>query len=87
MHVTFENSKLQVCGITGRQYTYSQMRDHSAALALKLQNKLKLKGGEAVAVCLPNIPEYPTAVLGPLEAGLVVTPINPYYNAGKKFTE
>lgn len=60
------------------------MRDQSAALALKLQNKLKLKVGESVAVCLPNIPEYPSAILGPLEAGLVVTPINPYYNAGKR---
>lgn len=76
--------KIKVCGITGRQYTYSQMRDQSAALALRLQTKLKLKFGESVAVCLPNIPEYPSAVLGPLEAGLVVTPINPYYNAGNK---
>lgn len=58
------------------------MRDFSAALALRLQNNLKLKVGESVAVCLPNIPEYPAAILGPLEAGLVVTPINPYYNAG-----
>lgn len=73
----------QVCGITGRSYTYSRLRDHSAALAIRLHSKLNLQIGETVAVCLPNIPEYPIAVLGAMEAGLVVTTINPIYTASE----
>lgn len=31
---------------------------------------------------LPNIPEYPIALLGSTEAGLVVTTFNPIYTSG-----
>lgn len=72
-----------MCGVTGRKYTYSQLRDHSAAFALRLQQKFKLKPGDIIAICLPNCPEYPVAIFGAIEAGLVVTTINPIYTAGK----
>lgn len=72
-----------MCGITGRSYTYSQLRDHSAALAIRLHSKLNLHIGDVIAFCLPNIPEFVTATLGSIEAGLVVTTINPIYTAGK----
>lgn len=79
MHI----SLLQVCGITGRSYTYSQLRDHSAALAIRFQTKFNFHIGDVIAVCLPNIPEYPIATLGAIEAGLIVTTINPIYTACK----
>lgn len=72
-----------MCGITGRQYTYSRLRDHSAALAIRLNSKLNLQIGDVIAVCLPNMPEFPIASLGAIEAGLVITTINPIYTAGK----
>lgn len=75
--------QFQVCGITGRSYTYSRLRDHSAALAIRLQKKLNLQIGDVIAVCLPNIPEFPIAALGAIEAGLILTTINPIYTAGK----
>lgn len=71
----------QVCGVTGRQYTYARLRDHSVAVAIRLQKKFKR--GDVAAICLPNIPEFPIALLGILEAGLVVTTINPIYTAGQ----
>lgn len=71
----------QVCGITDRQYTYAEMRDNCAALAVRLQ-KLGYKQGQTLAVCLPNLPEFPIAALGALEAGLVVTTVNPIYTPG-----
>lgn len=37
-----------------------------------------------LAICLPNIPEYPIAFLGSVEAGLTITTVNPMYTAGKK---
>lgn len=72
---------LQVCGVTGQQYTYAQLRDHSAALAIRLQRKIKI--GDVAAICLPNIPDFAIALLGVLEAGLIVTTINPIYTAGE----
>lgn len=74
----------QVDVITGRQYTFAELRDSSAALAVRFQTKFKLVKGDVVAICLPNLPEYPGAVLGAIEAGLTVTTVNPIYTAGKK---
>lgn len=74
----------QVDVITGRQYTYAELRDSSAALAVRFQTKFKLGKGDVVAICLPNLPEYPGAVLGAIEAGLTVTTVNPIYTAGKR---
>ncbi|XP_055387011.1 uncharacterized protein LOC129613518 isoform X2 [Condylostylus longicornis] len=34
-----------------------------------------------MAICLPNVPEYPIAVLGAHEAGLLTSLMNPMYNA------
>lgn len=45
-----------VCGITGRKYTYAKLRDHCAALAIRMRNNLKLEKNDIVAICLPNIP-------------------------------
>lgn len=77
-------SILQVDVITGRQYTYAQLRDCSASFALRLQRNFKLTKGDVLAICLPNLPEYPGALLGAIEAGLTVTTVNPIYTAGKK---
>lgn len=75
----------QVCGITNRSYTYARLRDHCAALATRLQTKFQLTNGDVVAVCLHNIPEYPIAVFGAIEAGCVVTTVNPIYTVGEWF--
>lgn len=75
------NRTAVVCGVTGRSYTYGQLRDHCAALAIRLQQKCKLAFGDTMAICLPNLPEFPVATFGAIEAGLVVTTINPIYTA------
>ena len=77
-------STFQVCVVTGRQYTFAELRDASAALAVRLQTKFKMGKGDVLAICLPNLPEYPLATLGAIEAGLTVTTVNPIYTAGKK---
>lgn len=72
-----------VCGDTGRQLTYAQLRDHCAATAVRLQRQLALRRDDVVAVCLPNCPDFAIACLGALEAELVVTTVNPIYTAGE----
>lgn len=44
------------CGVTGRKYTYAKLRDHCAALAIRLRTNLKLQKGDIVGICLPNVP-------------------------------
>ncbi|XP_019535437.2 uncharacterized protein LOC109406883 [Aedes albopictus] len=75
------NRTAVVCGATGRSLTYGQLRDHCAALAIRLQQKCKLTFGDTLAICLPNLPEFPAVAFGAIEAGLVVTTINPIYTA------
>lgn len=71
--------------MTDRKYTYAELRDHSAAFAVRLQMQFHMKQNDVVAVCLPNIPEFPIATLGAAEAGLVVTTVNPIYTPGKNY--
>lgn len=72
----------KVCGITGRKYSYGKLRDHCAAVAVRLRTDFNLQPGDVVAISLPNIPEYAIVALGALEAGLVITTINPIYTPG-----
>lgn len=74
---------LKECGLTGRKYTYEELRRKSTNLNKALRKKLNLQKRDVVAILLPNIPEYPICLLGSIEAGLTVTTINPAYTSGK----
>ncbi|CAB0040169.1 unnamed protein product [Trichogramma brassicae] len=69
------------CGVTGRKYTYAQARDYSSYIARSLLD-MGLKPGDVLAIILPNLPESPIAFLGCLEAGIVITSVNPIYTVG-----
>ncbi|XP_053697105.1 uncharacterized protein LOC128744275 [Sabethes cyaneus] len=75
------NKTAAICGVTGRSYTYGKLRDHCAALAIRLQQQCGLGYSDTLAICLPNVPEFPAITLGAIEAGLIVTTINPIYTA------
>lgn len=77
------NKTVAVCGVTGRSYTYSQTYKMSTSLAASFRNKLKLKPNDAVAVVLPNMPEYPCVMLGIVQAGCIVTTVNPIYTSNE----
>ncbi|XP_026332499.1 4-coumarate--CoA ligase 1-like isoform X2 [Hyposmocoma kahamanoa] len=70
-----------VCALTGRGYTYAQSHKMSLIFAAALRTKLKLKDGDKVAVILPNMPEYPSALLGVLQAGCIASMMNHAYTA------
>lgn len=76
-------ARVQVDGITDRSVTYSQLRDHCRALAIRLQTTFRLSFGDTIAVCLPNSIEFPTICLAGNEAGTIVTTVNPIYTAGE----
>lgn len=65
----------------GRTISYQELKEYSQAFGAYLQNELKLKRGDRVALMMPNILQYPVALFGILQAGLVVVNVNPLYTA------
>ena len=72
---------LQECGVSGRKFTYAKFRDYSNYVARSLLN-MGLRSGDILATILPNLPEFPIAFIGCLEAGIRVTTVNPVYTVG-----
>lgn len=63
----------------GKELTYRKLEERSRAFAAYLQNVLKLKKGDRVALMMPNLLQYPIALFGVLRAGMVVVNVNPLY--------
>jgi len=65
----------------GNILTYKQLDECSRHFAAYLQQELKLKKGDRIAIMLPNCLQYPIAMFGALRAGLIVVNVNPLYTA------
>jgi long-chain acyl-CoA synthetase len=63
----------------GKSITYAELDQQSLKFAAYLQQQLGLKKGDAVAVMMPNLLQYPVCILGILRAGCVVVNVNPLY--------
>ena len=63
----------------GTIMTYRKLEERSRAFAAYLQNELKLKKGDRVALMMPNLLQYPVALFGVLRAGLIAVNVNPLY--------
>ena len=63
----------------GKTLTYAEVGKLAENFASYLQNVLKLQRGERVAIMLPNLLQYPIALFGILQAGLVAVNTNPLY--------
>jgi long-chain acyl-CoA synthetase len=65
----------------GSTLTFKEVDVLSTDFAAYLQNDLKLKKGDRVAIMLPNLLQYPIVMFGALKAGLIVVNVNPLYTA------
>lgn len=65
----------------GTDLTYEELDYLSTDMASFFQNTAKLKKGDRVAIQMPNLLQYPIALLGALKAGLIVVNTNPTYSA------
>jgi long-chain acyl-CoA synthetase len=65
----------------GKTLTYGEIDRLSAQFASYLQNHTSLQEGDAVAVQLPNILQYPVVIYGILRAGMTLVNTNPLYTA------
>src|SRR5215469_14800408 len=63
-----------------RALTFRELDEWSLAFGAWLQNA-GLQRGDRLAIMLPNVLQYPIAMLGALRAGLTVVNTNPLYTA------
>lgn len=64
----------------GKSITFKELDQQSKQFAAYLQHS-GLKKGDAVAIMMPNLLQYPVALFGVLRAGMVVVNVNPQYTA------
>ncbi len=65
----------------GATLTYRQLDEQSQHFAAYLLEVCHLKSGSRVALQMPNLLQYPIAMLGALRAGMIVVNVNPLYTA------
>ena len=65
----------------GTSMTYAELDARARKFAAYLQTQLKMTAGDRLAIMMPNILQYPVAVVGALYAGLVIVNCNPLYTA------
>ncbi|UGA57138.1 AMP-binding protein [Vibrio sp. VB16] len=63
----------------GHSLSYKELDEKATAFAAYLQVTLAMKKGDRIALMMPNLLQYPIAILGSLRAGLVVVNVNPLY--------
>lgn len=63
----------------GHSLSYRELDEKATAFAAYLQVTLEMKKGDRIALMMPNLLQYPIAILGSLKAGLVVVNVNPLY--------
>ncbi len=64
----------------GKTITYGELKELSQKFGQYLQS-LGLKKGDRVALMMPNILQYPVALFGILQAGMIAVNVNPLYTA------
>ncbi|MDD2810017.1 long-chain-fatty-acid--CoA ligase [Rhodoferax sp.] len=64
----------------GKEFSYRQVDELSQTFGVYLQS-LGLVKGDRVAVMMPNVMQYPIAVMGIMRAGFTLVNVNPLYTA------
>ncbi len=65
----------------GKTITFGELDTQCKKFCSYLQNRLDLQPGDRVALMMPNILQYPIALFGILQAGMVAVNVNPLYTA------
>ena len=64
----------------GKPMTFSELDERACAFGAWMQRR-GLQKGDRVAIMMPNLLQYPIALVGAMRAGLVVVNTNPLYTA------
>ena len=63
----------------GHSVSFAELEAMTKQFAFYLQNDLRLKKGDRMAVMLPNLIQYPVAVLAAVRLGIVIVNVDPLY--------
>jgi len=61
--------------------TYTELAEKVEIFAAFLQNELKLKKGDRIALQMPNLLQFPVALFASIRSGLTIVNTNPLYTA------
>lgn len=67
----------------GHSFTYKHLSEKVEHFAAFLQQELKLKKGDRIAIQMPNLLQYPVVLFGAMKAGLIIVNTNPLYTASE----
>ncbi len=65
----------------GRRFTFEEVEEKSRRFAAWLQKDAGLGKGDRVALMMPNLLQYPIAIIGAHRAGCTIVNVNPLYTA------
>ncbi|MFN5169842.1 MAG: AMP-binding protein [Cyclobacteriaceae bacterium] len=65
----------------GKSISYAELDQLSDDFGAFLQNDCKLKRGDRIAIQMPNLLQFPIAMIGAMKAGLIIVNTNPLYTA------
>jgi long-chain acyl-CoA synthetase len=71
-------SDLPAFHFMGKALTFSEVGNYSTQFAAYLQSR-GLQPGDRIALMMPNLLQYPIALIGALKAGLIIVNVNPLY--------
>ena len=80
-YIGAEHGNLNAYSCFGRALTYAEWDVLAERFASYLHHVAGLKPGDRIAIQLPNLLQFPVALLGAVKAGLVVVNTNPLYTA------
>ncbi|CAN5317996.1 long-chain-fatty-acid--CoA ligase FadD [soil metagenome] len=78
-HACKQFAALPVAENMDKQITFEELNVLATHFAAFLQNDCGLKPGDRIAVQMPNLLQFPVAMMGALKAGLIVVNTNPLY--------
>jgi long-chain acyl-CoA synthetase len=78
-HACKQYAALPIVENMDQQITFAELNVLATQFASFLQNDCGLKPGDRIAIQMPNLLQFPVAMMGALKAGLIVVNTNPLY--------
>lgn len=79
-HCFKEHRKKKAYSCMGKEITYEEVDKRSRDFAAYLHYR-GLKPGDRLAIMMPNLLQYPIALVGAIRAGIIVVNVNPLYTS------
>lgn len=82
-HIASEHGNRPAYNCLSKTLSYGEVDELATRFAAYLQTNTSLQAGDRIAIQLPNLLQFPVALIGAVKAGLVVVNTNPLYTAAE----